>query len=129
MIEKKRKATKEYMDKLTNSDPEILALTIDLINPELEDLTETMLNFIEMQLRRDEFIMKIYKEKYELVNPSEDLSNDFYKFYDRGLTLKRSMLIIDRDIAEKNHHSAMVHYTTIFKTLSSMLADIYWYME
>jgi DUF1009 family protein len=42
-INKDRENAKNYMDKLTNSDPEILSLVIDLINPELKDLTEIML--------------------------------------------------------------------------------------
>lgn len=128
-ITEDRQKTKVYMDELTNSDPRILSLVVDLINPELEDLTEIMLQFVEIQLRRDELIMKIYKNKYELINPSPRLKSDFFKFYDMSMILKRTMIRIEQLQNEKLYTDSMNKYTELFDKLSSILSNVYIFMN
>ena len=73
--------------------------------------------------------MQIYKDRYELVNPSFALRNDFFSFYDMGLVLKRSLIKIDRQLKEKLFPQAILEYNVVISKMSNMMDEIYMFMR
>lgn len=120
-----RDVTKDYMDGLTNSDPAILAVVVELLNPELHELTEIMLKFMDMQIRRDEIIMMIYKKRYELVDPPGPLKSDFQYFYIYSLRMKRSALQIMNFMNEKMTPEMSDRFGTFTEEICAMLSRVY----
>ena len=88
-----------------------------------------MLSFIEIQLRRDEYILKNYKKKYELVNPTQIQKIDFFKFYDRAIILKNTMLTIEKYQKEKMVYHVKNEFSNILINMSSILTNIYTFMH
>lgn len=80
-IKKDRSEIKKFMDGLTTSDPDILCVVMQLINPNSPKLTEILLKYLDTQTRRDELVLKSYKQTYELVRPSPPLQKDFFDFF------------------------------------------------
>ena len=124
-IAEARKVTKAYMDTETNSDPDILAIIVELLNPELDELTEIMMKFVEMQLRRDEYIMTIYNKKYELLDAHRSIKQDFLTFYTQSLKLKRHSLQLVNYVNEKMVEDLKKRFLIFSTDLDTLLKRIF----
>lgn len=128
-METVRSNSKAYMDNQGNADPQILIALSTLFTPDKEILSEYMLEYLDQQLRRDQIVMEIYKNKFELANSTLEVRSDFTSFYQSAVTLKKSMLKIEEYQRENLIDLTLSKYDEFCGTLGYMLSLIYKRME
>jgi hypothetical protein len=83
MLKIDRSKVKEYFKNEDILDLETPRILIELINPEKPELSKTVLEYLNLILRKDELCLKNYRNKFTL-NKSIDVKveDDFFKFYE-----------------------------------------------
>lgn len=78
-----REQVKEYFKLQTMDDEETPRIMIELINPDKQELSKKVLEYLNLILRKDELCLRNYRKKYTLSKMvSVKIEDDFLKFYE-----------------------------------------------
>lgn len=130
IMKKDRNRIKSFMDSQTTENESYPKIMLELVNPKYPELSESVLEYLDTIIIRDELTLADFKNRFSLSKKVEpEVKTDFDDMLEFCYEARRSIEVINMSTQQKEVEKAKFHFFELKKKLHTIVANIFRIIE